>query len=112
MKEEINVIAEAIYKALDELPKSWWVHGDDFLPANVVCDYAGQRKFINLIANTIRANIPTQSSILSEIRSEQEHGRQKYGRGPNDLAHDDQHSRFDGMASKNAENCWARIVCG
>jgi hypothetical protein len=30
--------------------------------------------------------------IADEIQAEQEHGRQKYGSGPNDLAHDDAHS--------------------
>ncbi|HZV36608.1 MAG TPA: hypothetical protein VFB72_18670 [Verrucomicrobiae bacterium] len=29
--------------------------------------------------------------IAAEIQAEQNHGRQKYGRGPNDFKHDDAH---------------------
>lgn len=52
---DCDAIAEAIYNALDELPKEGWVHGNDFLPVNVICDHAGQRGLINLMARTIRA---------------------------------------------------------
>jgi len=30
--------------------------------------------------------------IIKEIQAEQDHGRQKYGSGPNDFAHDDKHT--------------------
>jgi hypothetical protein len=33
--------------------------------------------------------------IANEIQAEQEHGRQKYGKGPNDFGHDDLHARED-----------------
>jgi len=33
--------------------------------------------------------------IAKEIQAEQEHGRQKYGRGPRDFAHDDSHNTDD-----------------
>ena len=33
--------------------------------------------------------------IANEIQAEQCHGRQKYGKGPDDLEHDDNHDSFD-----------------
>ena len=33
--------------------------------------------------------------IAKEIQAEQDHGRQKYGRGPKDFAHDDAHEDLD-----------------
>lgn len=33
--------------------------------------------------------------IAAEIQAEQDHGRSKYGSGPNDFAHDDAHSEED-----------------
>jgi hypothetical protein len=35
------------------------------------------------------------SKISNEIQSEQDHGRQKYGSGPNDFTHDDAHTPED-----------------
>jgi hypothetical protein len=35
------------------------------------------------------------AKITAEIQAEQNHGRQKYGRGPDDFAHDDRHSDSD-----------------
>lgn len=34
-------------------------------------------------------------SIAKEIQAEQEHGRTKYGSGPDDFAHDDAHAESD-----------------
>lgn len=31
------------------------------------------------------------AKIAAEIQAEQEHGREKYGKGPNDFEHDDAH---------------------
>jgi hypothetical protein len=33
--------------------------------------------------------------LVKEIQLEQEHGRKKYGSGPNDFDHDDAHGEFD-----------------
>ncbi|HEX3800283.1 MAG TPA: hypothetical protein VH413_16425 [Verrucomicrobiae bacterium] len=33
--------------------------------------------------------------IAQEIQAEQNHGRQKYGRGPHDFRHDDRHTQKD-----------------
>lgn len=35
------------------------------------------------------------TKIASEIQAEQDHGRQKYGHGPNDFEHDDNHTAVD-----------------
>lgn len=46
--------ADALYDAMDKLPRGAWVHGDTFLPANVLCDFHGMTKFKQLLADTVR----------------------------------------------------------
>lgn len=47
--------AERIYNRLASLPETGWVHGNTFLPANVLCDHNGQQKFIELLEEQIKA---------------------------------------------------------
>jgi hypothetical protein len=52
-----DVIAKRLYEELGKLGKDsgvkWNVHEDEFLPANVMCDYAGQCRFINMMSSVI-----------------------------------------------------------
>ena len=52
-----DAIAERLYEELGKLGKSsgikWNVHEDEFLPANVMCDYAGKCTFINMMSSVI-----------------------------------------------------------
>lgn len=48
--------------------------------------------------------------IAAEIQAEQDHGRSKHGRGPNDFEHDDRHydeSWHDFIADHNVRACLA-----
>lgn len=47
-------------------------------------------------------------SISSEIQAEQNHGRQKYGKGHDDFEHDDQHSIGDWTSMISAHNALAK----
>lgn len=52
--------AEAIYTEFSNIEKptdSWVVDKSSFLPANVLCDYAGQRWFINKMAKIIAKTV-------------------------------------------------------
>lgn len=69
-------LAELIYNRLASLPETGWVHGNSFLPTNVLCDYYGQQKLIALIETTInqsdftdRINPDTQAELES-LRAE------------------------------------------
>ena len=52
-RPDARMLAERIYNRLSSLPETGWVHGNTFLPANVLCDYHGQQKLIGLIEKTI-----------------------------------------------------------
>lgn len=57
-RPDARMLAERIYNRLDCLPETGWVHGNTFLPANVLCDYHGQQKLIQLIEKTINEAQP------------------------------------------------------
>lgn len=61
MPSEIaTTCAKNIHKRLSEL-KGEWVHDHtSFLPANVLCDYAGEQGFVNLIAEIIAETLDNQ----------------------------------------------------
>jgi hypothetical protein len=58
--------AESIYKKLDSLPKGVWIHGTDFLPANVTTDYQGKRGFINSMTIIILNHLKMPKEVIVE----------------------------------------------
>ncbi len=51
--------AEEVYLALARLDDGNWEHdADTFLPANVLCDHGGRCKFLDLLSETIEAQLP------------------------------------------------------
>lgn len=48
-------------------------------------------------------------TIASQIQNEQNHGRTKYGRGPDDFEHDDMHSDSDWFEMIESHNLAARF---
>jgi len=57
MENNQKKIAEKLFEFMSNLqsPKGEWiVHSTEFLPANVLCDYAGKMTFINKIAEIIK----------------------------------------------------------
>lgn len=60
--------------------------------------------------NTRHQDDSTRRKLEGEIRVEQEHGRTKYGSGPNDFAHDDAH--HDGLWHECIYDHNSRARCG
>jgi len=50
------------------------------------------------------------SKIAAEIQAEQDHGRAKYGRGPDDIEHDDSHSEDEWHMYIAEHNDRARLL--
>lgn len=68
-----NHIAEVIYSKLKELKsdKPVWQHdAHEFLPANVCCDYAGKRGFINSLAREIRQVLDLETYELIAVKKD------------------------------------------
>lgn len=49
-------LAQELYNWMSNLKGVWNVHENSFLPANVCCDYAGMRGFINGMREIILKN--------------------------------------------------------
>jgi len=48
-------IAVAVYDAIQGLKGPWSVHPNQFLPAEVCCDYGGQMNLLKIMEDAIRA---------------------------------------------------------
>ena len=55
-------IAQDIYDWMRNLEGEWVVHKNSFLPANVLCDYAGKARLIKELSNIIDRHLTSSLS--------------------------------------------------
>ena len=60
-------LAEEIYKWMSGLKGPWTVHENEFLPANVCCDFAGKARFINELVKVIEKHQARNYNCKSPI---------------------------------------------
>jgi hypothetical protein len=105
MTTDPTTTAKVIAKALDDNQREWFFEQRDY-PAEI--DWQAVARIVDtVLASPAPAAEPASGGggpiplyLANEVRAEQDHGRAKYGKGPDDYAHDDSHSPQD----------WARFI--
>ncbi len=69
------------------------------MAAQILTAKSEGKAFFNAVADALE-QFGSKTGLIEEIQAEQDHGRSKYGFGPNDFAHDD----------SQPDNVWHRCI--
>jgi len=70
-------IAQDIYDWMSNLKGEWVVHKSSFLPANVLCDFAGKSNFIRNLNNIIERHLTSGIKPTAENCGCKNHHRRR-----------------------------------